>query len=81
MAKKYDYEFKTIIIELLQSGQNVKSVSDEYSLNASMIRKWRKSYGENSGGIEGTPENECSPLHCPRRIISFLCDRGRDSGY
>ena len=51
MAKKYDYEFKTMIVELLQSGQSVKSVSEEYGLNGSMIRKWRKSYEENPGSF------------------------------
>ncbi|UOB18412.1 IS3 family transposase [Abyssalbus ytuae] len=56
MAKKYDYEFKTMIVELLQSGQSVKSVSNEYGLNGSMIRKWRKCYEENIGGFTTTKE-------------------------
>jgi len=54
MAKKYDDEFKLMIVELLQSGQSVNSVSSEYNLNGSMIRKWRKSYEENSGSIRNT---------------------------
>ncbi len=44
MARKYSNEFKVMIEELLQSGQSVSSVSKEYSLNGSMIRKWRKFY-------------------------------------
>jgi hypothetical protein len=30
MAKKYDNEFKVMIIELLNSGINTKQVSDDY---------------------------------------------------
>lgn len=50
MAKKYEAEFKLMIVELLQSGQSVNSVSSEYNLNGSMIRKWRKSH-------EDSPDN------------------------
>ncbi len=39
MAKKYEDEFKLMIVELLQSGQSVNSVSSEYNFNGSMIRK------------------------------------------
>ncbi len=39
MAEKYENEFKVMIVELLQSGQSVNSVSSEYNLNGSMIRK------------------------------------------
>ena len=49
-----------MIVELLQSGQSVKQVSEEYDLNDSMIRKWRKSYESNSGDFSNpallTPE-------------------------
>ena len=54
MAKKYDYGFKTMIVELLESGESVNSISKEYDLNGSMIRKWRKSYEENSGSFTNT---------------------------
>ncbi|CAA0151124.1 transposase DNA binding site ISRme3 [Tenacibaculum maritimum] len=49
MAKKYDNEFKLMIVELLQSGQSVKQVSSEYGLNGSMIRKWHKLHQTNAG--------------------------------
>jgi transposase len=32
MVKKYDNEFKVMIVELLKSGIKAKQVSDEYSL-------------------------------------------------
>jgi transposase len=44
MAKKYEKEFKVMIVELLQSGQKVIDVSEEYGLNESMIRRWRREY-------------------------------------
>lgn len=44
MATKYEKEFKVMIVELLQSGQKVIDVSEEYGLNESMIRRWRREY-------------------------------------
>jgi len=49
MATKYENDFKVLIVELLKSGRSVKEVSEEYGLNASMIRKWRKKYESTSG--------------------------------
>lgn len=46
--RRHSNEFKQMIVELLQSGQIVKQVSQEYGLNDSMIRKWRTSYELNS---------------------------------
>ena len=54
MAKKYEDEFKLMIVELLQSGQSVNSISSEYNLNGSMIRKWRKFYEESPGNFTTT---------------------------
>ena len=51
MAKKYDNEFKLMIVELLQSGQSVNQISSEYGLNGSMIRKWRKLHETNAGNF------------------------------
>lgn len=49
MAKKYENEFKVLIVELLKSGRPVKEVSEEYDLNDSMIRRWRREYEAMSG--------------------------------
>jgi transposase len=49
MAKKYENDFKVLIVELLKSGRTVKEVSDEYSLNDSMVRRWRREYESKSG--------------------------------
>ena len=42
MGKHYDKEFKLMIVNLLSSGQTVKQVSQDYDLNDSMIRRWRR---------------------------------------
>lgn len=42
MGKHYEKEFKMMIAELLIAGQSVKSVSEEYNLDSSMIRRWKR---------------------------------------
>ena len=49
MAKKYEPDFKVMIVELLKSGSSTKEVSEEYVLNDSMIRRWRREYEVKSG--------------------------------
>jgi len=59
MAKKYENDFKVMIVELLKSGSKVKEVSEEYGLNDSMIRRWRREYELKSGDF--TKKHEISP--------------------
>lgn len=49
MANSYENEFKVMVVELLNSGRKVKEVSQEYGLNDSMIRRWRREYKATSG--------------------------------
>ena len=49
MAKKYDNEFKVMIVELLKSGIKATQVSEEYHLNVSMIGRWKREYASKSG--------------------------------
>ncbi|WP_240623477.1 transposase [Brumimicrobium aurantiacum] len=49
MAKKYDNDFKILIVELVKSGRPIKEVSLEYDLNDSMVRRWRREYEAKSG--------------------------------
>lgn len=49
MAKKYENDFKVLIVELLKSGRSVKELSEEYDLNDSIIRRWRREYESKSG--------------------------------
>ena len=49
MAKKYDNDFKVMIVELLKSGRKAKEISDEYGLNDGMVRRWKREYEVKSG--------------------------------
>ena len=40
--KTYTDEFKTMIAELVLSGQSVKDVAREYSLSETAVRNWSK---------------------------------------
>ena len=40
--KAFTNEFKTMIVELVLSGEEVKDVASEYSLSESTIRTWVK---------------------------------------
>jgi len=49
--QKYDNDFKVMIVELLKYGIKTKQVSDDYSLNVSMVSRWRREYAAKSGGL------------------------------
>jgi len=49
MARKYENDFKVLIVELVKSGRPIKEVSAEYNLNDSMVRRWRREYEAKSG--------------------------------
>ena len=49
MAKKYENDFKVMLVELLKSGRNAKELSEEYSINSGIIRRWRREYEVKSG--------------------------------
>jgi transposase len=59
MAKKYDNEFKVMIIELLNSGIKTKQVSEDYDLSLSMVGRWRREYKLKSGDF--SKKKEISP--------------------
>lgn len=59
MAKTYENDFKVLIVELVKSGRPVKEISEEYGLNDSMIRRWRREYEAKSGDF--TKKKELSP--------------------
>ena len=49
VRKKYDNEFKVMIVELLESGIKTQQVSNEYGVNASMIGRWKREYKSKFG--------------------------------
>lgn len=59
MAKVYEQEFKVMLVELLNSGRKVQEVSDEYGLNGTMLRRWKREYEAKSGDF--SKKREVSP--------------------
>lgn len=47
--KKYDNEFKVMVVELLQSGRTAKELSSEYDINEGIIRRWKREHTAKSG--------------------------------
>ena len=66
MAKKYENDFKVTIVELLKSGRKVKEVSEEYNLNDSMLRRWRREYEIKSGDFSKKREISSEELEIKR---------------
>ena len=56
MAKKYDNDFKVMIVELLESGLKAKEISEEYHLNDGLIRRWKREYKAKSGDFSKKKE-------------------------
>lgn len=61
MAKQYEKEFKEMIVALLESGQTAKSVSEEYQLNAGMIRRWRREARSDKEAFTGKGRPSMTP--------------------
>ncbi len=74
MARQYENDFKVMIVELLNSGKSVKEISDEYSLNDSMIRRWRREFESKSGDFSKKREVSSEELE-----IKFLKKELRDT--
>ncbi len=65
MRKKYDKDFKLMMMKLLESGQKASKLSEEYDVNVQMIYRWKKEYKNTNrpaftgnGNIALTPEQE-----------------------
>ena len=56
MAKQYDNEFKVMIAELYKSGIKAKQISDDYSINEGIIRRWSREYDRKSGDFSQKKE-------------------------
>lgn len=74
MAKIYEVEFKVMIVELLNSGRSIKEISDEYSLNDSMLRRWKREFKEKSGDFTKKKElsNEELELRSLRKELKEI---------
>ena len=53
MVKQYSKAFKLMIVDLLESGQSARTISEEYELNDSMIRRWKREHLGNKESFTG----------------------------
>ena len=51
MAKKYEDEYKVMIVGLLNSGIKTKEITEDYGLDGGMVRRWRREYAAKSGNF------------------------------
>jgi len=58
--RKYENDFKVMIVDLLKSGKRVKELSEEYEINESVIRRWKREFQERDGDF--TKKKELSIL-------------------
>ncbi|AUS04050.1 IS3 family transposase [Pseudotamlana carrageenivorans] len=49
MGKKYDNEFKSMILDLSKSGIPTKQLSEEYGVHTSVINRWKQEYDLKGG--------------------------------
>ena len=49
MAKKYENDFKVMLVELLRSGRKSVELAEEYNLDSGTIRRWKREYESTSG--------------------------------
>jgi len=75
MKKKYDKEFKIMISELLLSGQSARSLSEEYGVDQSTIRNWKKLYQGDKEAFTGSGNPSLTPEEKEiRRLKKLLKD-------
>jgi transposase len=49
MRNIYDSKFKVMIVELLNTGRSTREVSQEYGVESSTVRGWRREFKEKGG--------------------------------
>jgi len=57
-TKKFNAEFKKMVVELYHSGQPVKELSNEYDVSGVSIYKWIKAYSSITLADEDEDENK-----------------------
>mgnify|MGYP000438526992 CR=1 FL=1 len=66
MRRKFDNEFKTTVVELLQSGKSVGDLSEEYNVQGNTIRRWRREYDQKNGDLSKKREPSASEVELSR---------------
>lgn len=69
MQKQYDKDFKIMVCELMASGQSPKSLAQEYGMDESSVRKWKKQYDGDKEAFTGTGNPSLTPLEKENREL------------
>jgi len=57
--RKYDNDFKRMIVELSNTGKTAKELGTAYGLNSGIIRRWKREYKAKQGDF--SKKNELTP--------------------
>ena len=71
--RKYENDFKVMIVDLLKSGKRVKELSEEYEINESVIRRWKREFQERDGDFTKKKELSIQDQEL-RRLKKELAD-------
>lgn len=55
-----------MLVELLSSGSNAKELSEEYGVEANVIRRWKRELSEKSGSFSNKREPTSEELELKR---------------
>lgn len=75
-TKRYDKEFKVMLVELMLSGQRAEDLGKEYGVHSASIRGWKRSYLSNKESFTGSGTPSLTP---EEKEIRELKKRLRDA--
>lgn len=60
-TKRYDKEFKIMLVELMLSGQRAEDLGKEYGVHPASIRGWKRTYLSNRESFTGSGTPSLTP--------------------
>lgn len=60
-TKRYDKEFKIMLVELMLSGQRAEDLGKEYGVHPASIRSWKRTYLSNRESFTGSGTPSLTP--------------------
>ena len=60
-TKRYDKDFKIMLVELMLSGQSAEDLGKEYGVHSASIRGWKRNYLSNRESFTGSGTPSLTP--------------------
>lgn len=60
-TKRYDKDFKIMLVELMLSGQSAEDLGKEYGVHSASIRGWKRTYLSNRESFTGSGTPSLTP--------------------